>query len=579
MRGLLDRMRARGQDRSAVWRAPGVALAACRNEWERGDGFSGDVLVVDEDDLIVAADASVYYRKDLRDKLAARDVRVGGTTPSHLILAAYRAWGERCAEHLEGDYAFIIWDRGQRRVFCARDFAGCRPLFYADLGQTLVLASTQATVVAHPDCPDDFNLAFLAEVAAGLWLPAQDTAYRAVSLLPAGCSLVKKPDTPVRLQRHWYPPDGASGSELQFEDAAVELRELLCRAVDERLAPHGVTSVWMSGGRDSPAVFGAGQHVLRDRGSERELVPVSISYPPGDPGREDEFITAIADSWRTPVRWLDIRDIPFFDRPAALAASRDEPYEPLYETLHRALAQASRAQGAHVVLDGWGGDQLFGADRSYLADLLRTGRWATLVKEWRANTRGGLRELHTPPRQGKSCADYGVHFYLSAALFSRVRGWLTALGLEEGVEVRSPLFDRRIVAFAAPRPHWERRTGRDTKRLLRRAMRGLLPEQVLAPRPAPTGHIVNHFVTAMRDRCPELLRAVGDGSVLAELGLIQPDELQRSCRGYLHHGDDDVAQALFATLHTELWLRARLRSSAALPMAPTAPAVLTGAVP
>src|SRR5439155_15799433 len=94
MRRLLDPMRARGQDRSAVWRAPGVALAACRNEWERGDGFSGDVLVVDEGDLIVAADASLYYRKDLRDELAARDVRLGGTTPSHLILDAYRARGE-----------------------------------------------------------------------------------------------------------------------------------------------------------------------------------------------------------------------------------------------------------------------------------------------------------------------------------------------------------------------------------------------------------------------------------------------------------------------------------------------------
>src|SRR2546430_16376652 len=89
---------------------------------------------------------------------------------------------------------------------------------------------------------------------------------------------------------------------------------------------------------------------------------------------------------------------------------------------------------------------------------------------------GGQRR-HTPPRQGKSCASYGFHFYLSAALFSRVRGWLTALGLDEGVEVRSPLFDQRIVKAAAPRPHWERRTGRDTKRLLRRAMQGLLPEQ------------------------------------------------------------------------------------------------------
>jgi len=631
VRGQLDGMRARGPGRSAIWCAPGVALAVTRHEWERGEGFSGDVLVVDEGDLIVAADASLYYRKDLRDALVARDVRVGGTTPSHLILAAYRAWGERCAEHLEGDYAFIIWDRSQRRVFCARDFAGCRPLFYADLGATLVVASTQSSVVAHPDCPDDLNLAFVAEVAAGLWLPAQETAYRAVSAIPAGWSLVKQADSRARPKRHWYPPDGPAGSPPPFEDAALELRELLCRAVDERLAPRGVTSVWMSGGRDSPAVFGAGQHVLRDRRSERHLLPVSISYPPGDPGREDEFITAIAESWRAPVHWLDIRDIPFFDRPAERAASRDEPYEPLYETLHRALARASRAQGAHVVLDGWGGDQLFGADRSYLADLLRTGRWATLVKEWRANPSGGFRELlrwtvkpalpplalwaatqlrggrrlhghlerwmpawldrrlvgllaerqrlHAPPRRGKSCADHGVNFYLSAALFSRVRGWLTALGLDEGVEVRSPLFDRRIVAFAAPRPHWERRTGRDTKRLLRRAMRGLLPEQVLAPRPFPTGHIVNHFVTAMRDHAPELLGALGEGSILAELGLIQPDELQRSCRAYLQHRDDDVAQALFATLHTELWLRARLRSPAAFPTAPTAPAVLTGAVP
>jgi len=393
LRGLLDPMRARGPDQCATWRAPGVALAARRHEWERADGCSGDVLVVDESDLVIAADASLYYRKDLRDDLAAQDVRIGGTTPSHLILAAYRAWGERCTEHLEGDYAFIIWDREQRRVFCSRDFAGSRPLFYADLGRALVVASTQSSVVAHPDCPDDFNLAFLAEVAAGLWLPADETAYQAVSAIPAGSSLVKQAGTGARLKRHWYPPDDESGSERPFEEAALELRELLCSAVDERMAPRGVTSVWLSGGRDSPAVFGAGQHALRARRSERELRPVSISYPVGDPGREDELIAAIADSWSTPVDWLDIRGIPFFDRPAERAAGRDEPYEPLYETLHRALAQASRAQGAHVVLDGWGGDQLFGADRSYLADLLRTGRWTTLIREWQAGPSGGLRDF------------------------------------------------------------------------------------------------------------------------------------------------------------------------------------------
>src|SRR6202166_862626 len=92
VRRLLDRMRSRGSDRTGVWRADGGALAVVRNDWELADGFSGDVLAVEDGDLIIAADASIYYRKDLGEKLAAKDVRVTGTTPSHLILAAYRAW-------------------------------------------------------------------------------------------------------------------------------------------------------------------------------------------------------------------------------------------------------------------------------------------------------------------------------------------------------------------------------------------------------------------------------------------------------------------------------------------------------
>ena len=67
-----------------------------------------------------------------------------------------------------------------------------------------------------------------------------------------------------------------------------------------------------------------------------------------------------------------------------------------------------------------------------------------------------------PSRRGKSWSSYGMYFFLTCALFPRVRGWLTGLALEQGVEVRSPLFDQRIVRFAASRPRWERRSGRDT---------------------------------------------------------------------------------------------------------------------
>jgi asparagine synthase (glutamine-hydrolysing) len=156
---------------------------------------------------------------------------------------------------------------------------------------------------------------------------------------------------------------------------------------------------------------------------------------------------------------------------------------------------------------------------------------------------------------------------------------LAALGLEEGVETRSPLLDERLIRFAAQRPRWERRSGRETKLLLRRAMRGMLPDEVLAPRPFKTGVIVNAVVTAMRERYPDLLRCLSDSPVLGELGLIQPDALHRAYGEYLSHGDAEVALALFSTAQVELWLRARLRSSNPAPLpAPTDTAALVGAV-
>jgi asparagine synthetase B (glutamine-hydrolysing) len=149
---------------------------------------------------------------------------------------------------------------------------------------------------------------------------------------------------------------------------------------------------------------------------------------------------------------------------------------------------------------------------------------------------------------------------LTAATMARVRGWLTGLALEEGIEVRSPLYDGRIVELAAQRPDRERRSGRDTKMLLRAAMRGLLPKQVLAPRPIRTGVIGDYFAKAMRSSYPRLLRTVLDSSVLADLGIVEPSAWRSCADACLSQPwNDEVGTALFFTLQTELWLRAKVR--------------------
>ena len=219
---MFARMQMRGRNPSAAWSIDGVAMGVARQQWELHDDISGNVCVVDEGDLVIAADASIYYRQDLHRKFVARGVPIGGMTASHLILAAYRAWGDQCVAQLEGDYAFIVYDRRCRRVFCARDFGGKRPLHFADLGSALVLGSTAAAVLAHPECPKDFNLLHLAEAAGSLWPSAQETAYAAVSLIPAGWSLSWTAGRKARLQQHWHPPEGpaSEGSDSRKQRAS-----------------------------------------------------------------------------------------------------------------------------------------------------------------------------------------------------------------------------------------------------------------------------------------------------------------------------------------------------------------------
>lgn len=612
---MLARASFRGADRSDVWRDEfnAAALAVARHGWELQEGFGGPVLVATDGAIAVAADATLYYQDDLRRALKHAGVPLRGTTASHLILAAYRAWGERCAERLEGDFAFVIWDADEHRAVCARDFGGKRPLFYAQLGNTFAVASTISSILAHPECPHDLDLASIAADAAGLFAASRETGYRAISVVPAGGTLVWRDGT-ARLTRHWSSPLVHEGAGPPFDAAADELRQLLQSAVAERLDPHGPTSVWLSGGWDSTAAFAAGEQALRDKGAARHLHAVSISFPLKDPGREDELIAAVADHWGSPVHWLDIAHVPLLDRPLERAAERDEPFAHAFEMGNRALAAGSRAVGARVALDGVGGDQLFQVSNIYLADLLRTGRWHALAREWRLKgmsgsgfrsffrwavqpllppsllaaaailrrgrplrgylerslpewidrgfaRRHGLVErewLHTPKRVGPSRAAYETSWFLDYPYFPQVFASVAAFGLEHGVEVRSPLYDRRVIEFAASRPRPERSEGRETKRLLRRAMRGLLPDHVLAPRPVRTGITGGYFARSLRKTHADFLgKVVAEPMLLAELGIVNAALLRQRWNDYLRHGGGDLGVSLFLTLQVELWLRAR----------------------
>ena len=293
---MLSPMARRGAGPVDVGRGPGFALAVVRHPWETAPHLAGPAEIATDGPVHVAADATLYHRPDLLRALAERDALPAGDSAAALIAAAYRAWGWRCAEHLEGDFAFVLWDAAARRTVCARDFAGKRPLVYAALPEVLVVASAATGVIAHPACPAELDPVSLAETAAGLWAGSDATAFGAVRALHAGHTLVAEGGE-VRIERHWTPPRMGSAPAPALDEAAEELRERLIAATAERIPPDGPAAVWMSGGWDSTAVLAAGE-VARARGGLRHpLEIVSISYPPGDDGCEDEIIQQVADRW------------------------------------------------------------------------------------------------------------------------------------------------------------------------------------------------------------------------------------------------------------------------------------------
>lgn len=615
---MLARMTRRGADQVALWQEggsdghAGAVLAVARHDWELGAGFAGPVLVVQEGALAVVADAALYYRDELRRKLAATGIRPTGQTPSHLILAAYRAWGERLPEHLEGDFAFILHDGQQRRVVAARDFGGRRPLHYATLADgTLVVASTIGGVLAHPTVAHDLDWEEIAVDAANLLFSVRDaTCYRSVRRVVGGHTLVRTGSRSALSLRHWE-PRAATPTPASFDDAADQLQHLLTDAVAERLDRRGTTSIWLSGGWDSPSVYAAAQRLAAAGGVVPlgSLRSVSFRLPSDDPRCETGRITKILEHWNGTTAWIDTNDVPAIRDARREALEREEPWAHPFEQLVRSVVARSSQTGAHVALDGFGGDTLFQNSRVVLAELIATGRWRQFATQWRAlpvrdrnvvlqyivrpllpppfvRVAGMLRGGRTPtavnertvpfwlaqgscgaalraraaegapPFHGRTPGIGEMLWQLRSSRFQRVAAEQNGFALDGHMEARAPLWDARIIDFALSRPWSERYYAGEGKILLRRAMRDLLPAEILASRPSgPKSGSLGGYHQRWLPLLAEAYASPRRSSPLADAGVVDGETLRRTTA--LFASDPlryPLPMELIATLRTDMWL-------------------------
>ena len=473
---------------------------------------------------VIVADARLDNREELA---AALGVSPSGRGDGELILLAYLRWGDDLALHLLGDFAFAIWDERRRRLLAVRDPMGMRQLHYCfKPGRLLAFATDDWALLAHAEIDAELNEVRVSDALQDLeGADLTSTFYTGILRLPAAHRLVVS-DGRLTISRYWQTEPEVIRRRFDPRELAAELRYLLDQSVQARLRSLGRVGSMLSGGLDSSSVA-----MLAAR-SLPEPLP-TFSAVTRTAGCIETAMVRHVQAYGT----FAAHDLVAEDS-AAIAAevqqliSRTNPLggsTVMIGCLYRLAGQ----QGCNVLLDGVGGDLLFGSGMA-LADMLRRGKWRrawheargehayygfgprpltmllahsrtaftppVLRQAWRSVRRAGRlspaqdllrpeasRRLHTTERYAaylealpSPSLDFAAFRAASVVNHDQLiaREHFDRIASYFGVEPRDPFNDLRLIRFALSLPPEALVSDGWTKHVLREAMAGLLPEEV-----------------------------------------------------------------------------------------------------
>ncbi|MBZ0309403.1 MAG: asparagine synthase (glutamine-hydrolyzing) [Anaerolineae bacterium] len=255
LRAMNETIHHRGPDSDGYYLQPGVALAMRRLSII--DVAGGDQPIYNEDGtLAIVFNGEIYNFPELRKTLVSLGHEFQTNSDTECIVHAYESWGDDCLTHLNGMFAFALWDKKNQRLLVARDRTGIKPLYYAQVNGTFYFASELKALMAHPDMPKELDEYALDEYLTFEYVPAPRTILRHIKKLPPGHAVSYQGGN-MQIWSYWDQHLDHSESNLlngSFDDLAVQFRQVLKEAVRGEMLSDVPLGVFLSGGVDSSAV-------------------------------------------------------------------------------------------------------------------------------------------------------------------------------------------------------------------------------------------------------------------------------------------------------------------------------------
>jgi|SRR5580693_5375913 asparagine synthase (glutamine-hydrolysing) len=356
----------RGPDSAGLLLTPELGLGMRRLEII--DLATGDQPIFNEDrSVALVCNGEIFNFQELRCGLRQRGHQFRTRTDVEVLVHLYEEHGEDLVFHLNGQFAFALWDARRRLLLLARDHFGVNPLYYTVADGQFLFGSEIKAILAHPAVERRVDLIGLDQVLSLPGLVSPRTLFQGVESLPSGCSLSVAGGA-LRLRRYWdldYPEEGEErgGAAAGEAELVEELREIFARSVRRRLLADVPVGLLLSGGLDSSLV--AACAARQNAGAPRHTFSVAFDDGGIDETGYQRLMTQMLGSRHHEVR-CDPASIA--ERLREMVFHCECPVKESYNTCALALAEAARSAGIKVLLGGEGADELFGGYPGYRFD-------------------------------------------------------------------------------------------------------------------------------------------------------------------------------------------------------------------
>lgn len=521
----------------------------------------------------IVFNGEIFNAPALRKELEKKGVEFfTDHSDTEVVLHLYEQDGPAMTKKLNGMFAFAIFDREKKTIFCARDHMGIKPFYYLSGGKFnggghFAFASELKSLLTLPFVKREVNMQSLFHYMSLQYVPGKETIFEGIHRLPAGHNLTYYlTNGKIKIERFWR-PEFSQGPRLSASEWAAKIRETLQGAVSRWTLSDVQIACSLSGGLDSSSIVG----LLAKSGRKVKTYSLGFSGSGESSWNELPRARAVAKKWSTDHHELVLKPETMLDDLLSMVWHLDEPYG---GGLPSWAVFQCMSEEVKVGLTGSGGDELFG----------NYGKWKFLEKHGKGNVspeefRKDFFErfyyfsdeekkssaFNDSAQKCKNTSDFLYEYYASTNLENaRDRSAFTDIetqlpeeflmmtdrfSMAHSLEARAPFLDTELVKLALSIPAEIRTKSWNLKYLLRKSTKDVLPFSVAYGR--KKGFVIP-LTLWLRGPLKKLAAYLLNPERLKKQGMFSPQFYEHFVRPHLE-GEKDFTNKVWTALMFQLW--------------------------